>query len=80
MTTAEHRLILQMFTQQAHIISTLIAILESRGVLEKSDLLAYDAHQAADEVRAIELEQEVKEMYQGFAKALGVTTGLPHVI
>ncbi len=65
-----------MFKQQAKMLSTLTAILESRGILEKSDLLAYDAHQAAAEVAVLELEREVKEMYLRFAAVLDVTTGL----
>lgn len=31
-------LALQMFTEQAKMLSTLVAILESRGILQKSDL------------------------------------------
>jgi len=80
MTSNEHRLVLQMFTQQARMMSTLIAILESRGVLEESDLLAYDALQVADETQVDELEQEVRKVYQGFATFLGLKTGLPPAI
>lgn len=77
MTPAEHQLIVAMFTQQTRIISNLVAILESREVLEKSDLLAYDAEQTANEDHVMEIEQEVREMYREFAKVLGVVTGLP---
>jgi hypothetical protein len=80
MTENEHRLVVQMFIQQARMMSTLVAILESRGILENSDLLAYDAHQVADEAHVSELEREVKKMYQEFAEVSGVTTGLPPAV
>ena len=80
MTTEEHRLIVEMFKQQMRVISTLIAVLQSRGILEKGDLDAYDALQSADEPQVNALEGEVEAIYQRFAKVLGVTTGLRSAI
>lgn len=80
MTPTEHRLVLEMFKQQTRVISTLTAVLESRGILEKGDLEAYDALQSADELQVDELEGEVATMYERFAEALGVKTGLPRAI
>lgn len=79
MTTTEHMLVVQMFTEQAKMLSTLVAILESRGILQKTDLDAYDHLQSADESRVDEIERGVAVMYQRFATFLDVTTGLPRV-
>jgi hypothetical protein len=74
-TEGEHRLIVQMFIQQTRVISALTAVLESQGIIQQNDLDAYDTLISADETRVSELELEIKEAYQGFAKLLGVNVG-----
>jgi len=73
MTESEHKLIIQMLIQQTRMFSTLIAVLESQGVIQKDDLDAYDALLSEnDPEQAKEIDQGVELIYRGFAKALGV--------
>lgn len=76
MTKNEHKLIVQMFIQQTRMFSALIAVLESREILQKSDLEAYDALLSADESQADEIGRDLETIYRGFATAFGVKTGL----
>ncbi len=75
MTEKDHRLMIEMFKHQTRVISTLVAVLEGREIIEQGDLDAYDALVAADESQVSELENHVEETYRGFAKVLGVNVG-----
>ena len=48
MTTKEHALMIAIFTKNLQLIHALKTVLESRGVIEKDDLKAYDALTAAN--------------------------------
>jgi len=78
MTEADHRLMIEMFKHQTRVISTLIAVLEGQGIVQKGDLEAYDALVSTDERRVRELEGHVEETYRGFAKVLNVDIGKLH--
>jgi len=79
MTENEHQLIIQMFTQQTRMISTLLDVLANRGVIQKDDLDAYDALQAETEpALAKEIGRDVGLIYRGYAKAFGVQIGQDH--
>jgi hypothetical protein len=79
MTPAEHRLLVEMFKQQRMVFVTLVETLKSQGIVQDGDLLAYDALVNENESHRDELEAQVEAEYQGFAKVLGVQTGLPDV-
>ncbi len=71
MTTAEHQLIIEMFKEQRLLYSGLVAILNSRDVLDRADLEAFDALVSASSRPA--LEENIKAEYLAHAKTLGVT-------
>ena len=79
MTESEHQLIIRMFAEQTRMFSTLLAVLESGGVIQKDDLDAYDALRDANEPdQAREIRQGVELIYRGYAKAFGVQIGPDH--
>ena len=76
MTQAEHRLVVEMFKNQALLYAGLIEILKSRDIVGQGDLDAFDELVSASLRQS--LERNVEAEYQANAKVLGVITGLPH--
>ena len=74
MTPKEHRLVIEMFKQQALYYADLIELLRSRGVIEAGDLERFDAW--ISHTKREPLEQTVVENYLTTGRNLGVT-GLP---
>jgi len=74
MTEREHLLIIEMFKQQTLYYAGLVELLRSRGVLESSDLPAFDALVSASSRAAV--VRELEDYYRGVATTLGVT-GVP---
>lgn len=70
MTASEHRLVLEMFKQQALFYGGLVELLKSRGLLERGDLKAFDSL-VSDSSREL-LEKNVLEDYLKTARVLGV--------
>lgn len=76
MTREEHQLVIEMFKQQILYYAGLVEILASRGVVESTDLKAFDAL-VSDTTREL-LERNVQEDYLKCGRVLGVT-GLPEL-
>jgi hypothetical protein len=74
MQPTEHQLIIEMFKQQTLLYAGLIETLKSRGLLERSDLDAFDALVSASSREF--LEQRIEDDYRRIGTTLGVT-GLP---
>ena len=56
--------------------STLLAVLESRGIVQKDDLDAYDAFLSENHPeQAKDIDEGVQAIYRGFAIARGVNVG-----
>jgi hypothetical protein len=73
-TKDEHRLVIEMFKQQAIYYADLLVLLQSRGVIESGDMERFDewiSHTTREP-----LERNVVENYLESGRRLGVT-GLP---
>ena len=71
MTQEEHRLVIEMFKQQALHYAGLVELLKSRDLVDKDDLHARDELISAS-YRDL-LERNVEESYLTIGKVLGVT-------
>ena len=73
MTTEEHRLVIDMFTNQQRLIETLVQALKSNDLLPKGEGLgAYDAIAFPDEDARTRLERQVHADYLNAGTILGV--------
>jgi hypothetical protein len=73
MTTEEHRLIIDMFTNQQRLIETLVQVLKSANLLPKGETLdAYEALAFPSEAARTQLERQVHGDYLNAGTILGV--------
>ena len=72
MTSREHLLMISMLTRQLQLTKTLIEILQSRNVLERDGLQAFDALVRSDQKLSGDLLDETRDFYLAAAKALRV--------
>jgi len=77
MTKKEHRLMVFMFARQNMLISALIEILRSRGVMHDGDVEAYEALIRSEEGENLEHFHAVVNQYQAYGQLLGIEDLLP---
>jgi len=77
MTENEHKLMVFMFTKQMMVITTLIEVMRSRGVLTNDDLVPFQSLVQSQEDADPEILFSVASQYKEFAKVLGLQGNLP---
>jgi hypothetical protein len=65
-----------LFTRQLQAIKTLIAVLESRGILEHGDIPAFGALIHAESNLSQETLDQARVIYHSLCMPLGIQTGL----
>lgn len=79
MTRDEHVLMLSLFTKQTQFIKMLLDMLKSRGIVDQSDLPAFEFSVRLDAASNVALFEQAKEKYLALAKGLGIETGLENL-
>jgi hypothetical protein len=77
MTENEHRLMVFMFTKQMVVITALIELLKSSGVLTDDDLVPFQSLVLSQEQANREILTSVVSQYKEFASSLGLEESLP---
>lgn len=77
MTENEHKLMVFMFAKQRTVITSLIEIMKSRGVLTDDDLMPFQALVLSQEQSSREILNSVIAQYTEYASLLGLRENLP---
>jgi hypothetical protein len=72
MTKDEHKLMVWMFTRQTMLIEALVELLKSRGIVESSDVEAFEALVFERETLDRAILESVGSQYTKFAQLLGI--------
>jgi hypothetical protein len=77
MTPKNHQLMVFMFARQFMMVNSLIEILKNRGVLDDSDVEAFEELTRATETSQMDSFHAVVSQYSKFAEQLGISGELP---